>query len=867
MFREIYTKLSAVLIFSIILSACGGGGGAGEGTGSGSFDLSSRSVSFEAERNGTLPADKEIAVSWSDTEIAGFAVVYSQSDDLSAWLTIDTSGNASPINLILGVNSTDLAPGTYTTTLPFYSGNINSEPLSKQDIAVSYTVTDALGSSTSSLSFSHVIGAAATPTSQDISITGESIDWSASASESWVQLASTSGSGSGALSVSVDLSGLAEGDHNANITLMDTASNDSVIIPVTLSLTAPAIVASSASLEFAGINGDSIAPQSVDVALSHGGIEAWTASANATWLVLDKVSGSTPDAISVSVDPSVVPLASGDYNGTITINSSSGGYTLNETIDVSLSLTAPTLSLSPATLTIGGDDGLDESSQEFSISLNTGSNSYPWSISLDDGGDAWLSADKSSGNASATTDTVSLDADRRSVVGGTYTGTATVTTIVNGDTVSTDLPITFNLEAHKLFVADNGVAFTSTPSISKLSRSLTVTDTLGKTGTWSASADQSWLSVTVSGNAGDDLVLTANPASLTADMIHYATVTVSSSDATIENTESIRVGLWVGSSDPNSSDSLSLTYSNVITDPIRPYLYVHDGGTDIDVYHVFSGALVTTISAVAAQLGDMTVSSDGATLYAADLTNKTIVPVNLENYAIAASWALSGSVSTLRLAYTRTKASTMVMAGNGRVYDATSGSEMTASFVSGAHLSVSRDGSTLCAVNAGVSPYTLTCYQLDYTALNGGVFEANNSVSHRASGGSYGAGSSGQDVAVSADGSRVYVASGAPYSFIGYDYDGSVITEAQNLPGDAYPNNIEIGNDDLIYAGASVWYGNHATGDDDVWVYNAGGVAQSSYYLSASAKNLLARQLVVSADGSRMIVLTNDPKMIITTLP
>ena len=76
------------------------------------------------------------------------------------------------------------------------------------------------------------------------------------------------------------------------------------------------------------------------------------------------------------------------------------------------------------------------------------------------------------------------------------------------------------------------------------------------------------------------------------------------------------------------------------------------------------------------------------------------------------------------------------------------------------------------------------------------------------------------------------------------------------MPGAPYPNNIEIGPNGLIYGGSSSWYG-----PLDVWVYNTAGALQYSGYASGYVKEILDRELVVSGDGSRVILLTDDPSL------
>lgn len=329
-------------------------------------------------------------------------------------------------------------------------------------------------------------------------------------------------------------------------------------------------------MTFSGINGATIASQPLTVGLNNGDNITWAASSSHAWLVIDKTSGTTPDSVSVSVDPAAASLSSGAYTGTITITGTFQGDPLSADIPVQLNLTAPAMTVTPATILLGGDDGIDLNPESLlQFSLPTGANAYPWTATLGThSGGSWLLADTTSGTVSSSTANINLSIDRSLLSGGVYEGTVSLSATVNGDTVTTDVPVTLNVEHHNLFVADNGVAFTSTPTISKLTHNVPVQDSYGSATTpWSASSNRTWFTVTPSGAAGDDMTLTVDPSGLGADTVHLATVTISSSAGTIENTETVRVGFWIGSTAPSGTNSVATQYQMLISDPIRPFTF------------------------------------------------------------------------------------------------------------------------------------------------------------------------------------------------------------------------------------------------------------------------------------------------------
>jgi len=233
----------------------------------------------------------------------------------------------------------------------------------------------------------------------------------------------------------------------------------------------------------------------------------------------------------------------------------------------------------------------------------------------------------------------------------------------------------------------------------------------------------------------------------------------------------------------------------------------------------------------------MAVSNDGQQLWAIDLNNFRIVPVDLTNWNVGTAWDLSNAIiSHPRLAYARTNGQAVVIATDGRLYDAGTGTPrytyMTPSFDADFRVVASLKGNVFCYP---------TCRSLDYSDLNGGNFVVGpllpSSLGSR-------------DGAINADGTRVYSASGWPYECTGRDVTTGLTV--QTLPVGAYPENVEIGPDGKIFCGKATAV---FTGDYAVYVYTSGGV-EVGRYLPADG-GLLERQLAISGDGVRMITISD----------
>lgn len=278
---------------------------------------------------------------------------------------------------------------------------------------------------------------------------------------------------------------------------------------------------------------------------------------------------------------------------------------------------------------------------------------------------------------------------------------------------------------------------------------------------------------------------------------------LSTNDASVEHTDVIRVGLWIGSDAPAVESRIMHRFTTLVADPIRPYVYVHDGGTAISIYHAYTAQLVGTVPDVAM----------GAKL---------------------------------------------LFSGNGRVHDVETAAELELRFDAGYYrnniVAVSQDGSHLCALDSGLSPYSISCYAFEYDEVAGRLDVVGSSSTSGHS--TPTVASNGQDVALNADGIRAYVASGAPYLF--YVFDTATMAVVQELPGTAYPNNAEVGDDGRIAVGSFVWYG-----PLDVWIYGADGTKLDDHRVGSYADAMLPRQLKLSGDGARIAALTEEPMLVL----
>jgi len=197
----------------------------------------------------------------------------------------------------------------------------------------------AIGLDQSSLSFLALPGGS-NPLDQIVNITNVgagTLQWYASSSASWLSISSASGVGPAALTVSANISGMAQGVYSGTLTVTALgASNSPQMIPVNLRIEPPTLSASPTTLTFNAFQGKgNPASQTLNISNMGGGTVKWSATSGATWLTLSATSGTAPSTVSVSVN--TTGLALGQYTANITIDAGTASGS-PQTIPVTLNL-------------------------------------------------------------------------------------------------------------------------------------------------------------------------------------------------------------------------------------------------------------------------------------------------------------------------------------------------------------------------------------------------------------------------------------------------------------------------------------------------------------------------------------------------
>lgn len=359
----------------------------------------------------------------------------------------------------------------------------------------------------------------------------------------------------------------------------------------------------------------------------------WTVASSVPWIRVPSGVQAGTRTLTPVIDGS--ELAVGQHTAQVTVENVAFPQQGPMVIPVTVTVQAPTVTFSRTSVLLGGNDGLQLGSEPLTATINTGTASYPWSLALSDTDQlGWLRSNVAGGTLNQTqAASMQLRFEPSAAQPGTRSGTARVNVTVKGIVFSGSVPVTLNFESHRLVPEVHGVALSSFPSRQRLQRSIRVRSSLGHSNIpWTATSDQPWLNVTGSGQTGGQLTLTASPGGLALNTSHIANVTLTSTEPTIQRSETVRVGFWVSNSNPANVVSAQLSrdhYPSILVNPVEPLSYTLGLTTEIRVHNVYTGALVRTLQFASSMLATkFALSDDGRLLFVFDRRSGNTLVLN-----------------------------------------------------------------------------------------------------------------------------------------------------------------------------------------------------------------------------------------------
>jgi uncharacterized protein (TIGR03437 family) len=373
------------------------------------FSVSTAQITLSAVSQGAS-TQTSIVVSSS---VAGLAYSVTLATNAGgAWLDAGAPTGLAPGVVTITADPGKLPPGTYQGTVTLRSpGAIPDTLVIAILLQVAAPQPASLSLQTQSLSFSFTANSG--PSSQQLTVSNQgagSISFTASATGgAWLSVSPQSGAASGGapayLTVTATPGSLGAGTYSGSITIASTDTGESIVVPVTMSISATPqkILLSQTGLTFIAVaQAGAPLPQSFGILNAGQGSMSWTASTSTlsggpNWLSVDQTSGTVPrpfldvSPVNVSINPAGLPP--GTYYGQIQVKAA-GAANSPQSVSVVLNLlpagSNPGPEIRPTGVIFIGAPGNSPGSQSVMVSNATaGPLSYGSSPTYVTGG-GWL---------------------------------------------------------------------------------------------------------------------------------------------------------------------------------------------------------------------------------------------------------------------------------------------------------------------------------------------------------------------------------------------------------------------------------------------------------------------------------------------
>jgi len=587
------------------------------------------SLSYSFQAGNTVPVKQAVTITSNNGTVTSASITTSTSNG-GAWLSTDEGSlslTGNPPTATLHVN---VSPSALVGAGPF-NGAIAINPPGTTGISIPVQVTvqgtPTINTNPAQLAFAFQLGTGA-PAAQTISVTsstGVNVAFSAAAKTSncgsnWLIVTPQNAATPGTLSVQLNTA-LLTTPANCNGEVDITASgaaNPSVAVPVSVLVTnLPLLQVPSTGPTFNYQIGTStqLAAQNVQITSSSTPINftagATPVSNGPNFLVLNPTSGTTPQALALSVNSGVLAgLGPGTFSETVTIASAGAGnspqsFTVTLIVSASASLVASVPSLN-------FNDQIGQpapQSQTFTVSSTGAPLAFQVATSTSNCSGFF------SATVNGTANGLTFGNQNQVVVSVNLSGLTTpqvcsgnITLSVQGTSTTLIIPVTLTISSTVLLnVSTSAINVTALVGGQVTVQAVGVTTTDNSTLTFSATAATNpigltWLSVAPnSGNTPNNLQVTINPANLAVGT-YPGTITVSSSTPNVPS-QTIQVTLTIVASNISATPS-SLTFAQATGGSAPP-------NQTVTVNGVPAGAAVGAVSTMFNGTGWLSASVSG----------------------------------------------------------------------------------------------------------------------------------------------------------------------------------------------------------------------------------------------------------------
>jgi len=422
--------------------------------GAASIVLDPATVTFNLQKNQATPATQLVNVRSTGAAYPYQIAVTAITPAGSTWLNLDSTFGTTPSTLAVGINSpvaNALPNGQYSATVSFLAQQGVTPALSGSpsfNVVLNVSDTPLFNVSPATIDFVVPLNGNA-PTARLLAITATdsssrafTVNATTTSGGNWLLVGPTAGSTPANLTIQPLPFGLGVGTYEGTIavtvpSISTTPVNVRVRLIIQPNTTLSANPGTLAFTQAAG--GGSPAPRTIAIATSAGAASfraTTVTTSGGNWLSVTPDSGSAPSTLTVSVNST--GLAAGNYNGSIAVISQdiSNSPIL---IPVTLSIGAPSLAVTPSTVTLTSVPG-STSPVTQQLAVTAGAAGFTVSVATTSGGN-WLSATPLTGTSPGT---VTLTANPTGLSSGTYTGTVTFSALGVGNSPLV-VPVTFTI--------------------------------------------------------------------------------------------------------------------------------------------------------------------------------------------------------------------------------------------------------------------------------------------------------------------------------------------------------------------------------------------------------------------------------------
>jgi uncharacterized protein (TIGR03437 family) len=545
------------------------------------------SLAFPYEIGQSVPAVQTVNLTSSTGAQLSYAVTSAEATCGSVtWLSLSGATGVTNGSFTVAVQNLASLPAgmctgtiTVTATNPATGNAAINSPLSIP-ITLYVSSSPLLVVNPSSLSFTAAVSGAGSALNLVVTSTdpntniGYTVTESTTNGGNWLAVSSTGSTAAGqnVISVSVNPGLLSAQTYTGTVTITATgagAANSPLIIPVTLQVTSGTLSLSTNTLAFTYIQGSSNpVAQNVQVAgngsaLNFSAVPSTVSGGN--WLSVTPTSGTTPGALSISVNGS--GLTPGNYGGAVVVTAPNAAGS-PQTIQVTLAVNAGTITASPAPsagLTFTQAAGGSGPAQTITLTSTPVSVNFTATATTTGSSGNWLLVASTAGPtpssvaAGSTPGSVLVSVNAASLAVGTYKGTVTITAAG-----ASGSPITYAVTLNVV----NPITITATPATLTFAAVLNATapaaqtvqvGATGPSGTGTlatfpftaavtTTSGGTWLSVTpTSGNDPGSISVSVTAVGLAAGA-YTGTITISSSNQNGATPATVTVSLVVTTS-------------------------------------------------------------------------------------------------------------------------------------------------------------------------------------------------------------------------------------------------------------------------------------------------------------------------------